>query len=104
MNIENFELYLYIFVAAAVTYVIRILPLTLIKKPIKNKFLRSFLYYLPYVTLTVMAFPAIINATSSPISGIIALAVGVVAALFSGNLFVVSAASCVSVLLVELFI
>ncbi len=100
----NIELYMYILVAAAVTYVIRILPLTLIKKPIKNKFIRSFLYYLPYVTLTVMAFPAIIHATSSPISGLIALAVGVVTALFSGNLFIVSAASCVSVLLVELFI
>lgn len=95
---------MYILVAAAVTYVIRILPLTLIKKPIKNRFIRSFLYYLPYVTLTVMAFPAIIHATSSPISGLIALAVGVITALFSGNLFIVSAASCVGVLLVELFI
>ena len=65
--------YIYIFTAALVSYLIRVLPLTLIRKPIKNKFLRSFLYYIPYVTLAVMTFPAIINATQSPIAGIIAL-------------------------------
>ena len=65
--------YIYIFTAALVSYLIRVLPLTLIRKPIKNKFLRSFLFYIPYVTLAVMTFPAIINATQSPIAGIIAL-------------------------------
>lgn len=100
----NATVYIYILVAAAVTYAIRILPLTFIKKPIKNKFLRSFLYYLPYVTLTVMAFPAIIYATNSPVSGIAALVVGVVAAWLSGNLFIVAASSCVVVFLIELFI
>ena len=67
--------YIYIFTAALVSYLIRVLPLTLIRKPIKNKFLRSFLFYIPYVTLAVMTFPAIINATQSPIAGIIALVV-----------------------------
>ena len=61
--------YLYILVTAGVTYLIRTLPLTLIRKEIKNRFLRSFLYYVPYVTLAVMTFPAIISATGSVWSG-----------------------------------
>ena len=61
--------YLYLFVMAATTYLIRVLPLTLIRKPIQNPFLRSFLFYVPYVTLAVMTFPAIMNATQSPIAG-----------------------------------
>ena len=55
--------YIYIAVMALVSYTIRILPLTLIRKPIKNRFIQSFLYYVPYVTLAVMTFPAIVNAT-----------------------------------------
>ena len=51
------NIYLYILVMAAVTYLIRVLPLTLIKKEIKNKTVRSFLFYVPYVTLAVMTFP-----------------------------------------------
>ena len=60
--------WVYIAVMAAVSYAIRVLPLTLIRKPIKNQFIQSFLYYVPYVTLAVMTFPAIINATQSPIA------------------------------------
>ena len=61
--------YIYIFIMAAVTYAIRALPLTLIRKPIKNRFLQSFLHYVPYVTLAVMTFPAILTATQSPVAG-----------------------------------
>ena len=64
--------YIYIAVMAAVSYTIRVLPLTLIRKPIKNQFIQSFLYYVPYVTLAVMTFPAIIHATQTPISGLVA--------------------------------
>lgn len=71
----KYPVYLYIAVMAIVTYLIRMLPLTLIKKEIKNPFIRSFLYYVPYVTLSVMTFPAIIYATASPVSGAAALAV-----------------------------
>ena len=60
--------YIYIAVMALVSYTIRILPLTLIRKPIKNQFIQSFLYYVPYVTLSVMTFPAIVHATQSPVS------------------------------------
>jgi len=71
--------WLYIAVMFAVSYTIRILPLTLIRKPIKNRFIQSFLYYVPYVTLAVMTFPAIVNATQSPAAGAVALVVGIAA-------------------------
>ena len=67
------NVYIYLLIMAAVTFLIRVLPLTLIRKQIKNKFIRSFLYYVPYVTLAVMTFPAIIEATQCQIAGILAL-------------------------------
>ena len=85
------NIYLYILVVAGVTYLIRVLPLTLIRREIKNTFLRSFLYYVPYVTLAAMTFPAILHATDSIWSGLAALVVGVIVAWFSGNLFLVAA-------------
>ena len=87
----------------AVTYLIRVLPLTLIRKEIKNKTLRSFLYYVPYVTLAVMTFPAMIHATQSPISGVIALIVALLMAFFGLGLFPVAVGACVTVFIVELF-
>ena len=73
------NIYLYILVAALVSTLIRVIPLTLIRGKIQNPFLRSFLYYVPYATLAVMTFPAIITAPQLPIAGILALIVGVVA-------------------------
>lgn len=96
--------YLYIAVVALVTYAIRVLPLTLIRKEIKNQFIRSFLYYVPYVTLAVMTFPAIVTATDSIWSGVAALVVGILVAWFSGNLFLVAISACSVVFLVELLI
>lgn len=95
--------YLYIAVMAAVSYAIRVLPLTLIRKPIRNRFLQSFLYYVPYVTLAVMTFPAIIHATQTPISGAVALVVGAAAAWLGAGLFPVSVLCCVLVFVIELF-
>ena len=89
---------------AAVSYLIRVLPITLIQKPITNKFIQSFLYYVPYVTLSVMTFPAIINATQSYIAGIAALIAGITAAWFGANLFKVAVSCCSVVLILELFI
>lgn len=97
-------MYLYIAVVALVTYAIRVLPLTLIQKEIKNQFIRSFLYYVPYVTLAAMTFPAIVTATDSIWSGVAALVVGVLVAWFSGNLFLVAISACSVVFLVELLI
>ena len=95
--------YIYIAVMALVSYTIRILPLTLIRKPIKNQFIQSFLYYVPYVTLSVMTFPAIVHATQSPVSGALALVVGIAAAWFGASLFQVSVACCAVVFVIELF-
>lgn len=90
--------------AALTIFAIRALPLTLIQKEIKNTFIKSFLYYVPYVTLAVMTFPAILEATRSPISGFIGFVVGLLVAYFSGNLFKVAISACVAVYIAELFI
>ena len=89
---------------ALVTYLIRVLPLTLIRREIKNKTIRSFLYYVPYVTLAVMTFPAIIEATQTPIAGLAALVVAVVMAWFGKGLFPVAIMSSVTVFVLELFL
>ncbi len=98
------NIYIYILVMAATSFAIRVLPLTLIRKQIKSTFIQSFLYYVPYVTLSVMTFPAIIHATATPISGAIALAIGVFAAWKGADLFKVAVLCCVTVLLLEIII
>ena len=99
---DNF--YIYLLVAAGVTYLIRALPMTLIRRNITNKYIRSFLHYVPYVTLAVMTFPAIIYATDSIWSGIAALVVGILVAWISGNLFMVALSACAVVFIVEMLI
>ena len=96
--------WVYILIAFAVIYLIRVLPLTLIRRPIRSRFLRSFLYYVPYVTLAVMTFPAIVGATNVPAAGIAALVVGVAAAWLNGSLLTVAAACCAVVFLLELIL
>ena len=91
-----------ILLMAGVTYLIRVLPLVLIRREIKNRTVRSFLHYVPYVTLSVMTFPAILSATNIIWSALAALAVAVVLALRGCKLPVVAAAACVAVFLVEL--
>ncbi|MCR4789489.1 MAG: AzlD domain-containing protein [Treponemataceae bacterium] len=103
MNLSD-NLAIYLLIAALTIYLIRMLPLTLIRKDIKNKFFRSFLYYVPYVTLSVMTVPAIIYATGSIYSGIGALVVGVLLAFFDGNLFRVALGCCITVFVMEIFI
>ena len=98
------NIYLYIFIMAAVSFAVRVLPMTLIRRQIKSRFLRSFLYYVPYVTLSVMTFPAIINATQSPISGILALAAGIIAAWLGAGLFPVALTCCSVVFVAELIL
>ena len=98
------NVYIYILVMGIVTYLIRVLPLTLIRREIKNRFIRSFLYYVPYVTLSVMTFPAILYATRSAAGGAAALAVAVLLAWKGKSLFHVSLAACTAVFLLEFFI
>ena len=93
--------YIYILIMAGVTYLISVAPLTLIRKPINNKFIKSFLYYVPYVTLAVMTFPAIIDVTQSAWAGAAALIIGVVAAYFGAGLFKVAVSCCAVVFILE---
>ena len=92
---------IYIFIMIVVTNLIRIIPPLLIRGQIRNRFLRSFLYYVPYVTLAVMTFPAITEATSSPLAGTLAIVLGIIAAWFGLSLFPVSVICCVVVLVIE---
>ena len=94
----------YILVMFAVTYLVRVLPLTIFRKPIKSRFVQSFLYYVPYVTLALMTFPAIIQATESPIAGALALAAGIIAAWLGAGLLPVAAICCVVVFVSETMI
>lgn len=96
--------YIYIFIMSAVTLAIRILPLTIIRKQIKNRFIKSFLYYVPYITLSVMTFPAIMNTTKSPYTGLAALLLGIIAAWFKAGLFPVAVLCCITVFILEFFI
>jgi len=96
--------YIYIFIMAGVSFLIRTLPMTLFRKQIKSKFVQSFLYYVPYVTLSVMTFPAIVNATQSPVSGVAALVIGILAAWFGADLFKTAVVCCGAVLLLEFFL
>lgn len=94
---------IYILIMAGVSYAIRALPITLLQKQIESPFIQSFLYYVPYVTLAVMTFPAIIEVTQTPIAGAVALVVGIAAAWMGAGLFKVAVA-CFAVVLISEFI
>lgn len=95
------SIYAYIAAMALTTYLIRLLPMTIFRKPIRSRFLRSFLYYVPYACLSAMTFPSILSSTASIISGATALAVAVLLAYRGKSLVVVAVASSVAVLLTE---
>lgn len=95
---------IYLATMIIVVNIIRILPVTLIRGKIRNKFIRSFLYYVPYVTLSVMTFPAIIEATESPMAGLIAMLTGIVAAWCGLGLFPVAVICSLVVFVTELII
>ena len=99
----NHRIELYLVIAAVTIYLIRMLPMTLIRRDIKNPLIRSFLYYVPYVTLAVMTFPSILSATGSKISAWAGFLAGVILAYIDGNLFRVAICSCVVVYLAEVF-
>ena len=94
-------LLLYTFVMAAVTYLIRMLPFVVFRKPIQNRFIRSFLYYVPYAVLGAMTFPAILYSTSNLISAAVGLAVSVILAWLGRGLLTVAVSACVAVYLTE---
>lgn len=95
------SIYLYILVMALTTYLIRVLPLTIFRKPIQSRFLKSFLHYVPYCCLAAMTFPAILTSTQSTVSGAAALVVAVILAYRGKSLIVVALSSSAAVLIVE---
>lgn len=95
------SIYQYIAAMAITTYLIRMLPLTFFRKPIKSRFFRSFLHYVPYACLTAMTFPSILSSTASIVSGAAALAVAIFLAYRGKSLIVVALASSVAVFVVE---
>ena len=97
------KIYIYILAMSLATYAIRVLPLTLIRKEIKNKYIKSFLYYVPYVTLSVMTFPAILEATANIWSALAGFIIALVLAYKKKSLITVSLFSCIMVFIVELF-
>lgn len=98
------RVYLYILLMAAVTYLIRALPLTLIRKQIKSRFIRSFLHYVPYATLAAMTFPAILSATDYVISSLVGFAVALVLAFEKKSLLTVAGFACAAAFIAELFL
>jgi len=95
------NVYLYILVMAVVTYLIRVLPMVLWRREIKSNYVKSFLYYVPYACLAAMTFPAILTATSSPISGLAGFLVATYMAFRRKSLIVVALWACAAVFLVE---
>ena len=95
------KIHVYILTMAVTTYLIRALPLTLLKKPIQNRFLKSFLHYVPTACLTAMTFPAILFATDHVLSGALGFAIAVLLSLKKKSLIVVAVASCAAVFLAE---
>ena len=94
----------YLLTMAGVTYLVRMLPMVLIKKKIENRFLLSFLYYIPYAVLTVMTVPAILYSTSSVLSAVVGTATALVLAFFNKGLLTVAGFSCAAVLITELIL
>ena len=95
------NIYVYIFTMALTTYLIRVLPLTIFRKPIRSRFLRSFLHYVPYACLRAMTFPGILTSTGNVISGASALIVAVILAYFGRSLITVALSSSCAVLITQ---
>ena len=98
------NVYIYILIMDIITYLERVLPLTLIKWEFKSPFVKSFLYYVPYATISAMTFPAIMTCTRSPISAGIAFVVALITSYFEKNMVAVAFLSCLSVYITECFI
>lgn len=95
------SIYWYILAMALTTYLIRVLPLTIFRKPIRSRYIKSFLHYVPYCCLTAMTFPAILSSTSSCLSGAAALVVAVVMAFRGKSLMTVALSSSAAVLITQ---
>jgi len=99
---DNQSFFIYLLIMAGSTYLIRAIPFAAVRKKIENKFIRSFLYYIPYTVLSAMTFPAALYATGNIIAASLGLLVAIFFAIKSKGLTVVAVASCVTVFLVEI--
>lgn len=97
----TYNFWTYLLVMATITYLIRMLPMVLIKNKIKNKFILSFLYYIPYTVLSVMTIPAIFYSTSSVFSAMAGFLVALLTAYFGKSLLKVAVVSCAVVFVTE---
>ncbi len=95
---------IYLFVMAGITYLIRMVPLVLVKKKIKNKYILSFLYYIPYAVLSVMTFPAIFYSTSSVVSAVVGTAIALIVAFMNKSMVIVASLSSLGVFVTELIL
>ncbi len=93
------NIYIYMFIMAIVTSLVRVIPLMFFRKPIKSIFIKSFLFYMPYVTLSVMTFPAIVNVTGDITYGLIGFAAALLTAFCGGSLAITASVSCLAVFL-----
>ena len=98
------SIWVYLLVMSAVSFIIRVLPVTLIRRQIKNRFIRSLLYYLPYATLAVMTFPAILSISENPLCGAAAFAASVITAWFTKNLFLSALFGCAAAFLAAILL
>jgi len=101
MNIITPNFFFYLLTMAAVTYLVRMLPLVFFRRRIESRFVRSFLYYVPYAVLTAMTLPAIFYSTEYLVSGIVGFAVAVILAYFKRGLLFVAVAATLAVMAVE---
>jgi len=101
---NNIPFWVYLVLMAGVTYLIRMLPMVLLKKRITNRFVLSFLHYIPYTVLSVMTIPAIFSSTAYTLSAWIGFIAAVVMALFKKSLVTVAAIACVAVFITETII
>jgi branched-subunit amino acid transport protein len=96
------SIWIYLLIMAVVSFIVRVLPVTLIRRQIKNRFIRSLLFYLPYATLAVMTFPAILSISENPLCGAAAFAASLVTAWFTKNLFLSAILGCAAAFLAAL--
>ncbi len=98
------SIWIYLLVMATVSFIVRVLPVTLIRRQIKNRFIRSLLFYLPYATLAVMTFPAILSISENPLCGAAAFAASLVTAWLTKNLFLSAVLGCAAAFLAILLL
>lgn len=98
------DFWIYLLILSGSTYLIRAIPFACVKKTIKNRFIRSFLYYIPYAVLAAMTFPAVIYSTGNIASGVVGLLVGAILAFLNRGLTLVAIAASLGALATELII